>query len=355
MIVKNEERVLQRCLNSLRSVVDEIVIVDTGSEDASVAIAERAGARVLHREWDGDFSSARNFGLDHMRSEWILYIDADEYLAPAERHDVERWLGDPRPHVAFRPLLQARPGMTPYREYRIWRSHPRIRFWGVIHESHVLAITGVAADEGLAIGDIELLLEHDGYEGDQEAKHARNLPLLMAQVELDPDRSYLWDHIGRIQAALGRPDEARAAWERGRTAILRNRSPIPPDVLIYSDLISANSVEGLPDAALVEEADRLFPGNVAILWTGALDAAARGANEEVMSRIDRLLSAGPVASTEHSVSMDERVFDEWALQLRGVARFRSGDIKGAGRDFAAAQAAHRDDTSQPPVVWPEST
>jgi len=63
-------------------VVDEIVMVDTGSTDESVAIAQSFGARVLYREWDGDFSAARNYGLDHMASRWILYIDADEYLAP---------------------------------------------------------------------------------------------------------------------------------------------------------------------------------------------------------------------------------------------------------------------------------
>jgi hypothetical protein len=339
LIVKNEERVLQRCLDSIRPVVDEIVVVDTGSTDGSVAIAEAAGARVLHRPWDGSFSSARNFGLDHMHSEWILYIDADEYLTPVARRDVESWLGNPVPHVAFRPLLRVRPGTTPYREYRVWRNHPRIRFWGVIHESHLLPITQVAEEEGLAIGDIDLFLEHDGYEGDQSHKHERNLPLLLAQVEADPDRAYLWDHIGRIHMALHRPDEARAAWERGRRAILDKATPIPPDVLIYADLIAANATEGRPDPELVEEADRLFPSNDAVLWSGALDAQARGALEEVVDRLDLLLGGGVATSSRHSVSMDERIFDQWAYQLRAVARFQLGDVAGAGRDFATAQSA----------------
>jgi Glycosyl transferase family 2 len=339
MIVKNEERVLERCLRSIRPVVDEIVIVDTGSTDASVSIAEAAGARVLHRPWDGDFSAARNYGLDHMRSEWILYIDADEYLAPVERHDVERWLGDPVPHIAYLPLLRVRPGATPFREYRVWRNHPRIRFWGFIHETHVLPIHELAQEEGLAISGIDLFLEHDGYEGDQGHKHERNLPLLLAQVQQDPGRAYLWDHIGRIHLALGRPDEARAAWEEGRQAILRRPFPLPADVLIYSDFIATNATEGRPDAALVEEADRLFPGNVAVLWSGALDAQARGAHEEVVDRLDRLLAVGADASTQHSVSMDEQIFAEWAFQLRAMARFQLGDVVGAGQDFATAQAA----------------
>jgi len=229
-------------------------------------------------------------------------------------------------------------GFTPYREYRIWRNRPDIRFWGVIHESHVPAIKTAAQAENLQIGEIDLLLEHDGYEGDQEAKHERNLPLLLAQVELDPDRSYLWDHIGRIHAALGRPDEARAAWEEGRRCTLRREVPDPADVLIYCDLISANIYEQRLDMSLVDEADRLFPDNCAILWIGALDADARGAFAQVVGRIDRLLTVGPASTMWKSQSLDERIFGEWSFHLRGMARYQLGDAVGAARDFAAAEA-----------------
>jgi hypothetical protein len=320
-------------------VVDEIVVVDTGSTDNSTSIAQSYGATVLHRQWDGDFSAARNFGLDHVRSSWILYIDADEYLAPADRSDVQRWLTNPTPHIAYRPLLRARVGFTPYREYRIWRNHPDIRFWGLIHESHLSAIIAVAARENLSIGDIDLLLEHDGYEGDQTAKDERNLPLLLAQVELDPDRSYLWDHIGRIQAAAGRQSEARTAWECGRHAIERRGTAIPSDALIYCDLIHANVDDGRPDASLVQQADKLFPGNMAVLWAGALDAEARSHFAQVVERLDRLLSIGPLQAAGQGVAIDERILHEGAFHLRGLARYKMGDHLGAARDFAAAEAS----------------
>jgi hypothetical protein len=273
-----------------------------------------------------------------MQSQWILYIDADEYMAPVARSNVEQWLADPLPHVAYRLLLRARVGFIPYREYRVWRNHPDIRFWGVIHESHVGAIKAVAEKEGLLIGEIDLLLEHDGYEGDQAAKHDRNLPLLLVQVQQDPDRSYLWDHIGRIHAALGRHAEARAAWEQGRRSIRRRRGPESSDVLIYCDLISANFFEGRPDASLVEEADQLFPDNVGILWIGSLDAEARGDFAQVVRRIDRLLSVGSVVTTGKSFALDERVFGEWSFHIRGMARYKLGDAAGAAEDFAAAEA-----------------
>ena len=80
-------------------------------------------------------------------------------------------------------LLRPWVGATPYREYRLWRNDPRIRFEGAIHEKVVPAIHAVAEADNRPIGLCDLLLNHIGYEGDQTRKHRRNLPLLRRQVE----------------------------------------------------------------------------------------------------------------------------------------------------------------------------
>ncbi|WP_337872164.1 glycosyltransferase family 2 protein, partial [Ignavibacterium sp.] len=77
MIVKNEERYLEDCLNSVKNVFDEIIIVDTGSTDNTLKIAEKFNAKVFHFDWINDFSAARNFALSKSTGEWILYLDAD--------------------------------------------------------------------------------------------------------------------------------------------------------------------------------------------------------------------------------------------------------------------------------------
>ena len=80
MIVKNEERALARCLESVRNWVGEMVVVDTGSTDGTVGIAESLGARVSYFPWCDDFSAARNAALDQVTSEWVLVLDGDEAL-----------------------------------------------------------------------------------------------------------------------------------------------------------------------------------------------------------------------------------------------------------------------------------
>ena len=93
LIVKNEAAHLPRCLASVRELVDEMVVVDTGSTDETPAIATAYGARVLAFAWRDDFSAARNFGLGQARGEWLLVLDADEALEPTHLL-AQRRLGD---------------------------------------------------------------------------------------------------------------------------------------------------------------------------------------------------------------------------------------------------------------------
>jgi glycosyltransferase involved in cell wall biosynthesis len=85
LIVKNEERVLGRCLESLRGAVDEIVIVDTGSEDGTKRIAERYTYKIYDFAWRDNFAAARQFAFDHVTSDWVAWFDADDVVLQADR------------------------------------------------------------------------------------------------------------------------------------------------------------------------------------------------------------------------------------------------------------------------------
>ncbi len=90
MIVKNEEKYLVQCLKSVRDVVDEMIIVDTGSTDRTKDIARVFGATLYDFPWTGDFSAARNESLAHATGEWILILDADEVISPLDYPELSK-------------------------------------------------------------------------------------------------------------------------------------------------------------------------------------------------------------------------------------------------------------------------
>ena len=85
MIVKNEEAVLKRCLDSIIDLYDELIIVDTGSTDGTMNIASEYTNQLYRYTWNGDFSAARNHSISFASCDYIFYLDADEYLS-AENH-----------------------------------------------------------------------------------------------------------------------------------------------------------------------------------------------------------------------------------------------------------------------------
>lgn len=82
VIVKNEQNHIERAIKSADQFCDEIIVIDTGSTDNSVEIAQKAGAKVFHYNWDDNFSSARNFAIEHANCDYIFFLDADEYISP---------------------------------------------------------------------------------------------------------------------------------------------------------------------------------------------------------------------------------------------------------------------------------
>src|SRR5271169_6342956 len=139
MIVRDESKFLPGCLASVRGVADEIVVVDTGSKDDTVAIASAHGCRVVHFPWRDDFASARNESLRRCSGRWVLMLDADERLAPGQEEALRACCGD---GSASAYMLQVRSRSTlptgvavhvmPYA--RLFRNDRAFRFEGTIHE-----------------------------------------------------------------------------------------------------------------------------------------------------------------------------------------------------------------------------
>lgn len=336
MIVRNEERFIEECLLSIKEVVDEVVIVDTGSTDRTMEIALQYGAKVYDFPWTGDFAAARNRALEHSGGEWILYIDADERLRPADKSYVRDILSDRGKAgytVRFYPIV----GYTFYREYRIFRNDPRIRFEGVIHESMLSPLKTFEKEEGLTIGEADLTIDHVGYEGDLTHKHARNLPMLKEQIENDPARIYLRWQLGVSLKGLGDKEGAEKAWLDAIEIIRNKRKARPEDSHPYYDLIKMLYEEGRDCSELLGEASKLFPGNYLITWTRAMMLMDGGEYEEAAGIFEYLVSIDPGQLDNELLAYNSKIFDELSYEPLAACYYKLGRYGDSARCYSLAE------------------
>lgn len=189
MIAKNEGKHIKRCLDTVRDIVDEMIVVDTGSNDNTVHIAEKCGAKVFDFEWCDDFSVARNYATEKCSGDWILVLDADEYISIGNRKTLEEFIktnGNAIGRIEQHNKYEDENGLAFSSEY-ISRFYPRdIKFKGIIHEQ---------LDSNINRIKMDFRVEHSGYY--KVNKSQRNLPLLLKQLENNPEDTYTLYQIGR--------------------------------------------------------------------------------------------------------------------------------------------------------------
>ena len=218
MIVKNEEEFLPGCLDSVKGVVDEIIVVDTGSTDRTVEIARQYGAKVYHYEWNDDFAAARNESLKHATCGWILVLDADERLdassgavlkAVARKHA-------PKAMYGCRIVNVGESGkVTEHVAPRFFPGGGLVAYKGFIHEQPK------PASEGSSLGKTCHVLKgfvvaHVGYQESvirERDKRARNVKLLERALAQE-DNAYQRYKLGATLLEEGRVHEGVSELER---------------------------------------------------------------------------------------------------------------------------------------------
>lgn len=233
MIVKNEEKNIGTCLQSVTGLVGEIILVDTGSTDRTIEIAADFSPAVFHMDWPGDFSKARNFSIQQAIGEWILVLDADEELPVITKELIPDLLN--ACSVDGIRLLQRnyqpQGELVRYNDIkvtRLFRNHPEIQYEGIIHES-------VSDSIGRKGGDIlqtDLVIHHYGYQQmtaqGNESRGQRNCSLLIKALESSGEDPYLHFQLGSTYKHLRQPDLARFHL---RKAVSLNRGTLTNEIL----------------------------------------------------------------------------------------------------------------------------
>jgi tetratricopeptide (TPR) repeat protein len=224
MIVKDEEEMLPGCLEAVAPGVDEIVVVDTGSSDRTVEIAESFGAQVIHFPWNGSFSDARNAGLDAAKGDWLLYLDADEHLMPEDAAKIRPLLGRTwregfhLVETNYTGGEEAGTSVT-HLALRLFRNRPEYRFEGRIHEQKANRMPTYLPERFEAT---TIRIRHYGYLKNRisaKEKSRRNIELLELEAREAPSPFNSFN-LGSEYLMLGEAAKAAehfdAAWDELR-------------------------------------------------------------------------------------------------------------------------------------------
>ncbi|HLJ96642.1 MAG TPA: glycosyltransferase, partial [Gemmataceae bacterium] len=212
MIAKNEEANLPTCLTSVKDLVHDMTIVDTGSTDRTKDVASQLGARVIDFAWVDSFAAARNESIRWATGDWILWLDGDEHFDADNRDKLRILFTKLKPELAAYVIKQrsapehAGNSATLVDQVRLFRNRPEIRWRYRVHEQILPALR----EAGHAIRFTEICLEHTGY---QDAallvrKTERNLRLLHLQEAEDPDDPFILFNLGWVYQDTGQAAKA---------------------------------------------------------------------------------------------------------------------------------------------------
>ncbi|MGL4730417.1 MAG: tetratricopeptide repeat-containing glycosyltransferase family 2 protein [Clostridium sp.] len=208
MIVKNEEEFLGRCLKSVEDLVDEMIIVDTGSEDNTVNIAKDFGADVYYYKWDNSFSNARNFSLSKATKDWILILDGDDEF---EREDAEKFIeivnnSNKEGHFFKTLSLNSEFDLKNYSynlNLRLLKNNGEYEFHGAIHEQIKNKLKEIQYKD---FQSNEIRIYHRGYiesVAKKQNKRKRNMTLIMEELKKDPFNGFYNFNMANEYCSLG--------------------------------------------------------------------------------------------------------------------------------------------------------
>jgi glycosyltransferase involved in cell wall biosynthesis len=251
MIARDEARAIGHALESVRPHIDRMIVLDTGSLDATAEIARAAGAEVHPFPWIDDFSAARNAALAHSDADWNLVLDADEWIAGGVEALGPQVLVAGGGGFLGEVRIESRmdqPGAEGAGQSWIARVLPRgVVYEGRVHEQPVSDLPRMR---------LPLRIGHDGYLDENLArKGARNETLLMAELKMAPEDAYLWFQLAKEHQARGRAPQAALCF----TEALRLAQPDVP----WRHALVVRALIALKDSGQLAEALALADREVA--------------------------------------------------------------------------------------------
>ena len=363
MIVRNEEARLATCLASVKGFADEMVVIDTGSVDATVAVAVQAGARVEQMEWPGDFAPARNHALQYLKGDWVLVLDADEQLRPEVVPSLKALMAQPDVLVINLLRYEIGAAMAPYSSVsRLFRRHPSIQWSRPYHSMIDESVQAILTSEPhwRIANCSEPAILHDGYRpellaGSDKADQLREA--MESDLRRRPSDPYASAKLGGLLISEGRATEAIPLLRQGLEGATAQSSE-RYELLLHLGLALTESD---PDEAMASYRQALdIPLDTRITLGARLNLAARLMEQDQLDEAIQLTQTatqrapevalgwynlglmlrkkGEIASAldayGRSLSLDPN--NAACHQNHAVARLLGGDIEAARNGFRKA-------------------
>lgn len=313
LIVRDEQEMLPDCLLSVQGAVDEIVLVDTGSNDQTVTTAEQFGARVFHFPWNGDFSAARNYSLHQASGDWVLILDADERLSAESARSLRETLlrteaEGLRVHVRDRVREHDQVDYLVNVSTRLFRNRPEYRYARRIHEQIEGAIARAKLGPPPVLCDI--WIEHLGYLPEvvqRKQKRQRNLQLLEAEVKVGGD-GFACYNLGVEYIRHQRYPEAASMLDRALAQL--DPASVVAAAAVHRQAICLMEMEEYAKALLVlQQAARRYPDFTDLVYHQG----------EALSHLQRYREA--IAAFQQCRRMGDSAAGYYSLQ--GIGGYRS--------------------------------
>jgi tetratricopeptide (TPR) repeat protein len=300
MIVKNEEPRLPLILSDIQGLWDELIIVDTGSTDRTVEIAQSFGARVISQPWNNDFSAARNRSKDEASAAWIMWLDADDRMDHEQVEQLQSLKQTLDAGYVYNVTVvspMADGSSDPFTQVRVFPNDPRLRFENRIHET----ISQAASKHGFKAASLPIQIIHTGYETPEVllSKVRRNLPILEEELSENPDSIMLRFVYASGLVDLNRPKEAQLHYEEivGRPGARQQQEDIYHMALACLARMHGLNNDHSKAAELARQAVEVKPQDIQgwYYWGTALMHLKE--NGEALEKFSRALACKNIVST----------------------------------------------------------
>lgn len=342
MIVRDNERTIRAAIESIHPYVDDLVVVDTGSVDATPEIVKSYGARLFHFSWIDDFSAARNFSIEQALGEWIFWMDSDDTLPPhcgqklkelARAHHRDKVLGYV---MQVQCPSDGSSGITEFTvvdHVKLFRNRKDLRFEGPIHEQILMPIRRAKGE----VLRTDIYVVHSGSEHTPESqrrKVARDLRILFKDLANRPNHPFVLFNLAMTYAESGQHSEGLQWIERCLSVSAPHESHVPK---AFSYLASCQAQLGMHEQSLqsCRRGRELFPDDAELRFREATSLYELKRLDESIDRYREIMSLpkqNDFQSTDPSISgykcrfnlgislRDALRLDEAEFQFRAILR-----------------------------------